>query len=204
MGAKFGNIHIKTNHIDHVIQAIQELVSDKPKRVQANTGELSGFELIVHQANLSKNVYYVGVIRNGWVSVLNDWFASGEVEAFGEALSGYISYPILTCSCFDEDFVEMNVYNNGEQTTGHVWCVPYAAENYDLEEKEADIAILAELLGHEHIARIMNALNTEDLEHAIREMEQIAGFPLWIHSDWFSSMQDDSIVKRYKKYDFNM
>lgn len=202
MGTKFGNIHIKTDNTDDVILAIQELVLDKSS-VSAKADQLTGYELIVQQANISRNVYYVGVIRNGWISVLNDWFGWGEVEAFGEALSGYISYPMLTCSCFDEDILEINVYNNGEQTTGHVWCSAYAAEDYGLEEKEADVAVLAELLGHEHIAQLMNALNTEDLEQAVREFENITGFPLWIHSDWFSSIQEDPIVKQYKKYDFN-
>jgi hypothetical protein len=76
-------------------------------------------------------------------------------------------------------------------------------EDYGLEEKHADISILSEIIGHEHIEKLLKILDLEDHEKAVEEFESVMGIPLWIHSDWFSDINDEEIIKSYIKYDFN-
>jgi hypothetical protein len=203
VGTKFGNVHVKTNNVDEVVLALKELLSENTIDPVKSSGNLSGFESLIYQANLTRKIFYVGNVEKGWVSILNDWFGWGEVEAFGEALSSYLSSPILTCSYFDDDLLEINLYKNGGQLTGQLWCSDYVQDDYGLESKEADVSILTELLGHTYIGKIIQALNNDDREQVIQEFESILRIPLWIHSEWFNVMNDDEIKNKYTKYDLN-
>ncbi|UVI28042.1 hypothetical protein [Paenibacillus spongiae] len=204
MGTKFGNLHIRTSNIDDVITALTELAADRKsisRESSKTVQELDGFEALLQQAQMSRHLFYLNV-RNGWVSVLNDWFSWGEVEEFGEALSSYVSDPILTCSCFDEDILEINVYRNGESLTGHTWYSGSLEEDYGMEMKEADISVLTELLGHDHFASIQHALNTEGIEQAVAMFEAITGVQLWLSSDWFDDIGEE-IQSKYTTIDLN-
>jgi hypothetical protein len=180
MGTKFGNIHVRTNQIDEVLAALKEMIS----------------------ASKAAEVMYIRTFESGWVSILNDSFGWGCSEACGETLSRYLSSPVLTCSYFDDDVLEINLFQGGEYLTGHLWCTESTQEDYELENKEANISILAELLGHAHTEQIIQTLNQEDLEAAIGQLESILQIPLWIHSEWFEDIEDEEILIKYVKYDF--
>lgn len=203
MVTKFGNLHVQTNQVEAVLQALREIASSRLVENVREDKELTGLEALVQQANYSREVYYVRCVHNGWVSVLNDWFSWGNVEEFGEELSSYIAEPVLTCSNFDDDVLEINLYRNGEHLTGHTWCSHFLIEEYGIEDKEADPSILVELFGHQHIETISVALQEDNREQVVEQFESILEVPLWIHSDWFSDIEDDEIIKQYAKYDFN-
>lgn len=200
MGTKFGNLHVKTADIAEVISALKELASENS--VNSTHGD-EAFANLLHEANMQKNIFYVGSLQPEWVSVLNDWFGWGEVESVGEALSGYLASPVLTCSYFDDDVLEINLYRNGECLTGQLWSSHGVAEDYGLEHKEADISILSEYLGHNRTEQIKHALELEDQEEAVQAFEQILQLPLWIHSDWFDDMEEEEFVGKYIKHDLN-
>ncbi|MEF3301675.1 hypothetical protein [Paenibacillus sp. GYB003] len=202
MGTKFGNVHVKSDDLNEITSALREIASARVKEGTPKH-DLTGFESIVQRARQLENVFYIGEWGNGWISILNDCFGWGKAESFGEVLSGMISSPVFTVSCFDDDVLEMNVYRNGEEVTGHVWCSGYVRADYGLDEKEADISVLSRLLGHEHTATLISILDTEDREKAVEEMESVMGVPLRIHSDWFGEMGDDPFIRNYVKYDFN-
>ncbi|MDF2963591.1 MAG: hypothetical protein K0S39_5326, partial [Paenibacillus sp.] len=86
MGTKFGNIHVKTNDLEEILKALEEIASARGINTAA-VEELSGYESLIHQANLLKNIFYIGELESGWISILNDCFGWGEVESFGEVLS---------------------------------------------------------------------------------------------------------------------
>lgn len=71
------------------------------------------------------------------------------------------------------------------------------------EDKEADPSILVELLGHEHMETISKALQEDNREQVVEQFETILEVPLWIHSDWFSDIEDDEIIMQYVRYDMN-
>lgn len=108
--------------------------------------------------------------------------------------------PVLTVSYFDDDILEMNVYSNGECLTGHRWSSPYT--DYELEDKVADISVLSELFGHQHVSKLLELLELDDLEEAVRICESIIGLPLWIDSNWFDDM-DEAYREKYIPYDLN-
>lgn len=66
-----------------------------------------------------------------------------------------------------------------------------------------DVSIVSEILGHQHVEKITQAVTADDREHVIQELETILGIPLWIHSDWFQDIGDDEITSKYTKYDLN-
>lgn len=157
----------------------------------------------MEQANLTRNIYYLAQSKPGWVSILNDRFGWGEVEAFGEELSCHINSPVLTISYFDDDLFELNIFSNGSNKTGQLWCSDEAREVYELEEKQADISILSNLLGHEHMEDINEILEIDESEEALQKLQELIKVPLWIHSDWFSDIDDEEFKNKYIKYDFN-
>lgn len=201
MGTKFGNIHVKTDQLNDVISALDAILEQTIK--PASQFENTGFDSLMEQAYLSRNIYYLGQLKPGWVTILNDWFGWGEVESFGEELSSHIGYPILTISYFDDDLFEMNVFSSGSNLTGQIWCSEETREVYELEEKQADISIMSELLGHEHISKINEILEIDDCEKAVEELQKIIDMPLWVHSDWFNDIDDEDFKSQYIKHDFN-
>ncbi|MWC29762.1 hypothetical protein [Paenibacillus sp. MMS18-CY102] len=142
-------------------------------------------------------------MQPNWTTILNDGFGWGTAEAFGEKLSHHISSPILTISYFDDDVFEMNIYLNGSQQTGQIWCSDLTREDYGLREDGADISILVNILGHQHAAELNEFLAIEGCEEAIGKLEQMIGIPLWIHSDWFGDMEDEDVKLQFKQYNFN-
>jgi hypothetical protein len=202
VGTKFGNIHVITNDKNEVLSALKNISSGKSQNIFSHE-MLSGFESLLEGLNHSKNIYYLGELRPGLISVLNDSFGWGEVEVFGEELSSYINSPILTISYFDDDLFEMNLYLNGEQQTGHLWCSDETKETYELEEKQADISILSEYLGHQHINKLNEILNIDECEQAIEELQNLLQIPLWIKSDWFDDIDDKELINKYEKHDLN-
>ncbi|MFC5406503.1 hypothetical protein [Cohnella soli] len=201
MGTKFGNIHIITNNKNEVTSALKDISSGRTQ-TNYNPEMYSGFESIL-ELNKIKNIYYLGELRPGWISVLNDSFNWGEVEAFGEELSSYISSPILTISYFDDDLFELNLFLNGELQTGHIWCSEETREVYGLEEKCADISVLSQHIGYQFINKLNEILNIEDCEQAVEELQNLLEIPLWIKSDWFEDIDDKELINKYEKHDLN-
>lgn len=202
MGTNFGNIHVRTNDLNDVIAALKELSSTR-SRIEPNPAMFSDFESLLQYANQMKNIYYVGQMQPGWISILNDSFGWGEVEAFAETLSSYMNSSLLSISYFDDDLFEMNVYANGAQITGQIWCSEDIRETYGVERKQADITDLAEVLGHKHISKLIEILNIQTCDQAVEALQDVMQIPLWIHSDWFDHMEGQEALERYKQYDFN-
>lgn len=204
MGTKFGNIHVKTKELSGVLSALKEISSSNIQK-RTNPDLALGFESIFEQIDLLQNIYYVGEFHNEWISILNDTFCWGEVEAFGKRLSTYINTPILTIGYFDDDVFEMNIFENGEQKTRQIWCSEGTREDYGLEESHNNISLLAELLGESNRTELNEIMELEDCEEAIEGLQKMMNVPLWIHSDWFSDIDEDEteMTDKYIKYDFN-
>ncbi|GLX67804.1 hypothetical protein [Paenibacillus glycanilyticus] len=203
MGTKFGNLHVKTTNQAEVIAALKGL-SGANKPTASADGKAKAN---LHLEDLLQNIFHVGSLQSDWVSVLNDLFGWGVVEQVGEALSRHIASPVLTCSYFDEDLFEINLYYNGECLTGHLWSSPEVIEDYELEPKKADIAILSAHLGLNHTEQLMQALELENPEEAVQALESTLQLPLWIHSEWFYDLDDEddkAFISNYIKYDFNL
>lgn len=200
MGTNFGNVHVRTKDSGEVLAALRELTAD---RVQTKFDADTAYYSILNQANVLKNIYYIGQLMPGWVSILNDSFGWGEVESFGEQLSSYLNAPVMTISYFDDDVFEMNVYANGEQLTGQIWCSDGTQAVYELDDKLADVSIIVELLGSNHFAKIIEMIEFTDCEQAVEALQEIMQIPLWIQSDWFHETGDETFNTQYTKYDFN-
>lgn len=188
MGTHFANIHIQTHQLEEVLKALQEV------------NPYSNQEIMGH---FLKNTYVVGEYKRGWISVLNDFFAWGEVSSFAEELSSYLPFPVLAIGYFDDDVFEMNVFVNGSESTAQIWCSDGVREDYGLEDKEADISILAELVGHEHIDAIYQLLSMTDCEQAVHALQHIIQIPLWLRSDWLDTITDKELAQKYIEYNFN-
>ncbi|PYI54266.1 hypothetical protein [Paenibacillus flagellatus] len=202
MGTKFGNVHVMTNELEAVLSALKDMTSaENGSAEQAALERMPGFGHLLLEVAKRKNIFYIAEWKPGWITILNDCFGWGETEAFGETLSGYIGSPVFTFSYFDDDVFEMNVFANGETLTGHGWQSLYA--DYEMEEKSADVGVLSELLGHEHVGRLLNVLETDNPEQAAEQFESILQIPIWIHSDWFDDLAGDETIRKYTKYDFN-
>lgn len=187
MGTHFANIHIQTDQLEEVLKALQEV---NPYRDQ---------EIMEHS---SKNIYVVGEYKKGWISVLNDFFAWGEVSSFAEELSSCLPFPVLAIGYFDDDVFEMNVFVDGSESTAQIWCSDGVREDYGLEDKEADISILAELVGREHIDALNQLLSITDCEQAVHALQRIIQIPLWLRSDWLDTITDQELAQKYIQYHF--
>ncbi|QWU15558.1 hypothetical protein SAMN04487895_112100 [Paenibacillus sophorae] len=163
----------------------------------------TGFEFLMEQANRLRNIYYLAQYKPGWVSILNDCFEWGEVEAFGQKLSCHINVPVITISYFDDDLLELRVFSKGSNTTVHLWCSNETREVYGLAKKQADISVLSNLLGPEYTEEINEILEIDESEEAIEKLQELIQVPLWIHSDWLNDIDDAELKNKYVKYDFN-
>lgn len=188
MGTHFGNIHIKTDQLEEVLTALKEVDRYSGKEIMGHTLE---------------NIYWIGEYKKGWISVLNDSFVWGEVADFAEELSSILPVPVLAIGYFDDDVFEMNVCIDGSESTGQIWCSDGVREDYELEDKQADISILSELIGREHIDALNQLLLIVDCEEAVHSLENIIQIPLWLRSDWLDTIKDKAIAKKYIQYDFN-
>ncbi|GMK41294.1 hypothetical protein PCCS19_43500 [Paenibacillus sp. CCS19] len=202
MGTSFGNMHVMTDNLDDVLEALTSLLEDKEQPV-IPAGNLDGFESLLAVAYRGRNIFYLGQLQRGFVSILNDYFDWGEVEAVGEELSSYIQAPVMTISYFDDGVFTMTIYSNGEEVTGQVWCTEGARFDYELEDKKADISVLTEYLGHQHFDRLNEIMAMSDCEKAVEALQELLQIPLWIKSDWFDDIQDPELEGKYAKYDLN-
>ncbi|WP_240420530.1 hypothetical protein [Paenibacillus periandrae] len=209
MGTKLSNIHIYSRDINELINSLKEIVSARNK-TSPNLHALFGLELppefeeILKESSKSKNIFYLGQMRDEWISILNEDFGWGETEAFGEEISNHINSPVLTVSYFDEDVLDLNIYMNGQLVTGHLSCTVGTKEGYGLEDKYGDISVLSELFGNQYTNDILNFLEIKNSGDALNEFERIINIPLWIKADWIKSNYiDKEMQDKYVKYDFN-
>lgn len=202
MGTKFGNMHVMTDNLDEVVKALTSMIEDKEQLV-IPAGKRIGFQSLLAESYRGRNIFYLGQLQPKWISILNDYFAWGEVEAVGEELSSYIQAPIMTISYFDDDVYIMNVYSGGEEVTGQIWCTDGARQVYELEDKQADISVLTEYLGHQHIHQLKEIIAMTDCEQAVEALQQLLQIPLWIKSDWVDDSRDPEFEGKYSKYDLN-
>ncbi|MCU6792354.1 hypothetical protein OB236_09460 [Paenibacillus sp. WQ 127069] len=209
MGIKLSNIHIPTRDIKEIIDSLQLILSMR-NITSPNLQDLFGleinpeFEAILKESSKSKYIFYLGQMRDDWISILNEGFGWGETEAFGEEISKHINSPVLTISYFDDDVLDLNIYMNGELITGHLSCTEGTKEGYGLEDKFGDISTLSQLVGHQYINDLLNFLEIKNSREALNEFERIINFPLWIKADWISTdFIDKDLQNKYVKYDFN-
>lgn len=201
MGTKFGNVHVITDDLNSVLSALASISQERA--VSSPIVLNHGYEFIMERANQMRNIYYLAEWKPGWVCILNDCFGWGESEEFGEKLSSHINYPVITVSYFDDDLFELNIFLNGSNVTGHLWCSSETKEVYDLEDKVGDIGIISSILGHEYFNNINDVLQLKDCEQAVERLEELIQVPLWVHSDWFNDIEDEEFVSKYTMYDFN-
>lgn len=207
MGTKFANVHVQTGSIEELLNSLREVAeiqANVKPNLQMFFGENNNPAIeTLNIMNGSKNVYYIGEFRNGWFSVLNDWFAWGGVEAFGEKLSSMMKSTILTVSYFDDEILEINFFKDGRQLTGHIWCSEETKEAYDIEMKYGDITIIKELLEIQDINEINKIFEHQDCEQAAEELQDAANLPLCMHSDWLDEIEDKEFMDRFIKYELN-
>ncbi|MBD3922157.1 hypothetical protein H8B09_25600 [Paenibacillus sp. PR3] len=195
-------MHVMADNLDVVIEALTSMTEEREQPV-IPSGKFGGYEALLAEAYRGRNVFYLGQLQPGLVSVLNDHFDWGEVEAVGEVLSSYIQAPIMTISYFDDGVFTMTIYSKGEEVTSQIWCTDGARYDYELEDKHADISVLTEYLGHQHFDRLNAIIAMTDCEEAVESLQELLQIPLWIKSDWFDDIQDPELKGKYTKYDLN-
>lgn len=201
MGTKFGSIHVKTGNQSEVLAALAEMAQLRQQHQDAGKSDNELLQLLQAASLQSRNTFYIGALTDGWLTILNDWLGWGESESLGEALSGFITAPVLTTSYFDDDVFQMTLYRNGERMTGQIWCTDAVAQDYELDREPADIALLTPLFGHDQHSRLLELLELNDCEEAVEKLERIANFPIWIHSAWFDEMNEQDWVGKYAKHE---
>ncbi|MBO9606356.1 MAG: hypothetical protein J7639_10410 [Paenibacillaceae bacterium] len=209
MGTKLGNIHVNTSDVNEVLAALRSY-NEESSKAKPNLKFFFGenynpeFEGFMNDVDESKSIFFIGEFREGWLSVLNDWFGWGEVESTGKKLSKFIDKNILTIAYYDDDLFELNIFRNGQLLTGHIWCNDSVAEDYQLEINKGNTDYLINFFGNENQENVLTLLRTTDCGKAIEEIETLMNIPLWIKSDWLDDMKINEVASKYIKYNLNL
>lgn len=166
MGTKFSNIHIQTKNLDEVIEVIEK------------SGCCSS--------------YFVGSFE-GWISVFGQCFSWEDVATVAQGFSKSLQYPVLSIGYFDDDIVDIGLFQNNSLITQQV--VAFDAEDYGLEHKEMEINSFKKVINLPiDIDKLAIVLKNEDVSEIIEGMQEILNIPLWMKYDW---IEDDSEFKTH-------
>lgn len=167
MGTKFANLHVQTEKVEEVIAALK------------NSG-------------ISRS-FFVGSF-NGWVSVFGERFNWEEIGSSVQTISRLLTYPMLSVGYFDDEILELGVFQNGQLITKHL--VGVGVEEYELEPTEMDQTMFREVVqGTVDEVQLSAALENNDLEELIEEMEKTLNIPLWMKYEWIE--EDGDIRSRF-------
>lgn len=167
MGTKFANLHVQTEKVEEVIAALK------------NSG-------------ISRS-FFVGSF-NGWVSVFDERFNWEEIGSSVQTISRLLTYPMLSVGYFDDEVLELGLFQNGQLITKHLAGV--GVEEYELVPAEMDLAIFQKVVqGTVDEAQLSAALEYDDLEELVGEMEKALNIPLWMKYEWIE--EDGDIRSRF-------
>lgn len=151
MGTKFANLHIQTENLDEVIDIIKK-------------SKMSGS-------------YFVGAFGR-WISIYGsyNWKTIG-TEA--QVISQLLEYPVLSVGYFDDDIVEIGLYQHNHLITKHV--TGFGVDDYELEYVEMDKQSFERILNLGlDTNELASILENEDPIELVEGMETILDLPLWM------------------------
>lgn len=164
MGTKFANLHIQTENLDEVIDIIKKL-------------------------KMSSS-YYVGAFGR-WISVYGDSYDWGTIGTEAQVISQLLKYPVLSVGYFDDDIVEMGLYQHNHLITKHV--TGFGVDVYGLEFVEMDKQSFEQILNLGlDTKELASILKNEDPSELVEGMETILDLPLWMKYEW---IEDDDEIK---------
>lgn len=165
MGTTFANLHVFTDDKEEVLKSLKRL---RPK-----------------------SSYYIGQ-NQGWTTVLGEnfnWETIGERAGF---LSGLISSLVLAIGYFDDEVLEISIYQNGELLDRYAGGE--VLEEYELEPEAFDNATVVKRLGltisFDSLAVIFQ---NEDVREILEQLETVLPVPLILKYDW---IEDDEPLRR--------
>jgi hypothetical protein len=174
MGNTFGSIHIRTNEIEEVKQAIQRSQTEKeklPSFLLENKAALDIMNLI-HE---SKNDFTLSNIMDGWVSVLHYDFKGEYVHDYALQLSHQLTYPIVSVFYFDDEIFQLYLSKSGKLVTSYV--------SGDLDSDEGvtpDLQKMLDVLKLDAPSQDLEEIfQSKDLEELVSRLEDIFQVPIW-------------------------
>ena len=168
MGATFSNIHIKKNDTlqqkdiqDYCVQMMKE----------------KGYELVPSSEDAEGILCIYSPADSKWISVFSDLVDLDQVRQFRETalpLSKAMETDVLAISCYDSDFLFMNLVNAGEKidawaNIGRLYAPPERKTNFSAwERKVSNIFAFQKTVKGEHTF-------VEDALYELEELLELSG-----------------------------
>ncbi|WP_316572392.1 hypothetical protein [Neobacillus sp. YIM B06451] len=168
MGTKFANLHIQTENLEEVVEAL------KKTSLPAS--------------------YFVGQFGS-WISVYGDAYDWGSIRREAEVISQLVKYPVLSLGYYDDSVLEIGLYKDNHLITR--FAAGPDIEEYEVEPEELNIKLFDQALNVPlDSSELVRVLANEDIEEVVMELEKIFDLSLWMKYDWIAD--DEKLRRQYK------
>ncbi|WP_042474760.1 hypothetical protein [Bacillus ndiopicus] len=190
MGRSFANLHIKSNNLEKIVEALRELSNEQAQVLGVPNDETHGIKVIV----------YVSKSNENWISVLHDYFVWGTVKKIGKTLSRLIREPVMTAGYMNEEIFELSFFENGDIQAERIFCEQWTRDEYEhLKEERLNDDYLRKALDI-HNEDFDNIISITSPEQAVDKLSELTKMSLWSDSEWIP--YEETLSKRFKKYEF--
>ncbi|MEC0130451.1 MULTISPECIES: hypothetical protein [Paenibacillus] len=160
MGTSFANLHVFTNDKEAVLKSLKRL---RPK-----------------------GSYYIGQSQ-GWTTVLGEKFNWETIGESARSLSNLISSLVLAIGYFDDEVLEIFIYQNGEILDRYAGGD--VLEEYEMEPETFDYAAVVERLRLTVSPDSLGVMfQNDDVREIVEQLETVVPAPLILKYDW---VEDD-------------
>ncbi|MNB97460.1 hypothetical protein D3C75_446880 [compost metagenome] len=130
----------------------------------------------------------------GWTTVLGEKFNWETIGESARSLSNLISSLVLAIGYFDDEVLEIFIYQNGEILDRYAGGD--VLEEYEMEPETFDYAAVVERLGLTVLPDSLGVMfQNDDVREIVEQLETVVPAPLILKYDWIED--DESLCREF-------